>query len=131
MEKNLKYIYVCVCMKITQSCLTLQRHGLACQAALSMAFSRQEYWSGMLCPPPGNLPDPGIEPMGSIMLSSLPEESMSLLLSPAQVGGFFTTSATWGAGGICSKENLFIFTYIYIYIYIYYPFTVYCDLVEI
>ena len=28
-----------------------------------MGFSRQEYWSGLTCPPPGNLPDPGIEPL--------------------------------------------------------------------
>ena len=32
-----------------------------CQAPLSMGFSRQEYWSGLPCPPPGDLPDPGIE----------------------------------------------------------------------
>ena len=31
-------------------------------ASLSMGFSRQEYWSGLSCPPPGDLPDPGIEP---------------------------------------------------------------------
>ena len=36
---------------------------VACQAPLSMGFSRQEYWSGLPCPPPGNLPDPGIEPL--------------------------------------------------------------------
>ena len=35
---------------------------IACQATLSMGFSRQEYWGGLLFPPPGNLPDPGIEP---------------------------------------------------------------------
>ena len=46
-----------------------------------MEFSRQEYWSGLSCPPPGDLPDPGIEP--------------SSLMSPALAGGFFTTSATW------------------------------------
>ena len=33
------------------------------QALLSMGFSRQEYWSGLPCSPPGDLPDPGIEPM--------------------------------------------------------------------
>ena len=32
------------------------------QAPLSMGFSRQEYWSGLPCPPVGNLPNPGIEP---------------------------------------------------------------------
>ena len=36
---------------------------VACQALLSMGFSRQEYWSGLPCPPPGDLPDPGIKPV--------------------------------------------------------------------
>ena len=36
---------------------------IAHQAPLSMGFSRQEYWNGLPCPPPGNLPNPGIEPM--------------------------------------------------------------------
>ena len=52
------------------------------QAPLSMVFSRQEYWSGLLCPP-GDLPDPGIKPTS--------------LTSPALAGGFFTTIATWKA----------------------------------
>ena len=43
-----------------QLCATLW--AAACQAALSMGFSRQEYWSGLPCPSPGDLPDPGIEP---------------------------------------------------------------------
>jgi len=51
---------------------------IARQAPLSMGFSRQEYLSGLPYPPPGNLPDPGIEPtfpvapelqMGSLLLS--------------------------------------------------------------
>ena len=53
------------------------------QAPLSLEFSRQEYWHGLLCPLPVDLPDPGIEP-----------ES---LRSPALAGGFFITSATWEA----------------------------------
>ena len=48
---------------------------IACQLPLSMRFSRQEYRSGLLCPPPGDLPDPGIEPMS--------------LKSPAMACGFF------------------------------------------
>ena len=36
--------------------------GLACQAPLSMGFSRQEYWSGLTFPPPGLLPNEGIKP---------------------------------------------------------------------
>ena len=54
---------------------------VACQAPLSMAFSRPEYWSGVQCPPLGDLPDPGIEPAS--------------LTSPALAGGFFATSAAW------------------------------------
>ena len=53
------------------------------QTPLSMGFSRQEYWSGLLCLPPGDLPDPGIQPAS--------------LMSPALAGGFFTTSAAWEA----------------------------------
>ena len=36
---------------------------ITCQAPLSMGFSRQEYWSGLPCPPPGDLPHPEIEYM--------------------------------------------------------------------
>ena len=53
------------------------------QAPLSLGFSRQEYWSGLPCPPPGDLPDPGIE--------------SASLMSPALAGEFFTTSTTWKA----------------------------------
>ena len=56
---------------------------VACQAPQSMGFSRQEYWSGLLFPFPGDLPDPGIKPMS--------------LVSPALANGFFTTSTTWEA----------------------------------
>ena len=38
-----------------------------CQAPLSLGFSRQEYWSGLLCPPPGDLPDPRTEPTSSVL----------------------------------------------------------------
>ena len=53
---------------------------VAHQARLSMRFSRQEYWSGLPFPPPGDLPHPGIKP---ISLTSL-----------ALASGFFTTSTT-------------------------------------
>ena len=48
---------------------------VACQAPLSMGFSRQESWSGLPFPSPGDLPDPGIEP-GSLALQAdiLPSE---------------------------------------------------------
>ena len=48
---------------VTKSCPTLAiPWGVACQAPLSMGFSRQEYWSGLPFPSPRDLPDPGIEP---------------------------------------------------------------------
>ena len=52
-------------------------------APLFMKFSRQEHWSGLPCPPPGGLPESGIEPVS--------------LMSPALADGFFTTSTIWEA----------------------------------
>ena len=75
-----------LCAKSLQSCPTIANPWIvAHQAPLSMGFSRQEYWSGLLCPPPGDLPNPGMEPAS--------------LISPALAGGggFFITSATWEA----------------------------------
>ena len=56
---------------------------VARQTLLSMGFSKQEYWSGLPCPPPGDLPNPGTE--------------LTSLMSPALAGWFFTTTATWEA----------------------------------
>ena len=51
-------------VKVSQSCLTLATPWtVAHQAPLSMGFSRQEYWTGLPFLSPGDLPDPGIEPM--------------------------------------------------------------------
>ena len=52
---------------------------VAHQTLLSMGFSRQEYWSGLPCSPPGDLPDPGIEP---VSLGSPTLEVDSLPLAP-------------------------------------------------
>ena len=57
-------MYACCllcCFSCAQLCVILQT--AARQAPLSLGFSRQEYWSGLPCPPPGDLPDPGIEPV--------------------------------------------------------------------
>ena len=53
---------------VTKSCPTLGiPWTVACQAPLSMGFSRQEYWSGLPFPSAGDLPDPGIEPRSSAL----------------------------------------------------------------
>ena len=61
---------------------------VACQAPLS----KQEHWSGLLCPPPGDLPDTGIKPRS--------------LMSPAMTGGFFTTSATWESTTVIDPHSV-------------------------
>ena len=60
---------------VTKLCLTLMTPGtVACQAPLSMGFSRQECWSGLPFPSPVDLPDPGIEPGSpALQADSLPE----------------------------------------------------------
>ena len=62
------------CFSCVRLCATLWT--VACQAPLVMGFSGQEYWCGLLCPPPGDLPDPGMEPVS--------------LKSPALGGGSFS-----------------------------------------
>ena len=71
--------------KLLQLYLTLwdpmQPHSLS--GSSIHGILQKEYWSGLPCPPPGDLPNQGIEP--------------SSLTSPALADGFFTTSATWEA----------------------------------
>ena len=71
--------------KSLQSCLTISTLWMvAQQAPLSMRFFREEYWSGLPCPSPGDLPNPGSKPAS--------------LTPPALAGNvFFTTSTTWEA----------------------------------
>ena len=71
-----KSVCVCVHAKSLQSCPTLcdPMATVAHQAPLSVGFSRQKYWSGLPCPPPGDLPNPRTEPPS--------------LMSPALAGGF-------------------------------------------
>ena len=76
-----EFLLVCLCAVSTvfsASGLFVAPWTVACQSPLSIEFSRQEYWSGLPCAPPGDLPDPGIEPMSPA--------------SPALAGGFLTTA---------------------------------------
>ena len=91
------YEFKCGGGLVAKSCPTLATlWTVAFQAPLSMGFSRQEYWSGLPCPPPGDPPDPGIKTMSH--------------MSPALAGRFFTTSTTWEAlyydGVFCVLSHL-------------------------
>ena len=72
------YTYACV---ISRICLFVTSWTVARQTPLSTGCPRQEDWSGLPFPSPGDLPDPGIKPVTPVF--------------PALVGGFFT-SVTWG-----------------------------------
>ena len=70
---------VCVCYSLSSVQLFVIPWTVAGQAPLSLGFSRQEYWSGLPCPPPGDLPNPGIEPrspalQADSLLSEPPEK---------------------------------------------------------
>ena len=82
-ENDCWWTGACVLSDFSHTQLFATLWTVVCQAPLSMGLSRQEYWSGLSCPPPGDLPNPGTEP-----------ES---LMSPALAGMFFPTSATWEA----------------------------------
>ena len=81
-EKTSVYaLHVCLPSRFSRVRLFATVWTVAFQASLSMGFSIQEYWSGLPCPHPGDLPYPGIEPTS--------------LTSPALASRFFTTGATW------------------------------------
>ena len=87
-------------------CVYVYMDYIAHLAPLSMGFSRQEYWSGLPCSLPGDLPDPKTEPTS--------------LMSPVLAGEFFTTGSTWEAYiYMCVYIYIHTYTHIYIYIYIY------------
>ena len=53
---------LCMCAKSLQSCSTVCDPMDCSPPGFSVGFSREEYWSGLPCPPPGDPPDPGIDP---------------------------------------------------------------------
>ena len=74
---------MCVLSRFLRVRLFVTLWTVAPQASLSMGFSRQEYWNGLLCPPPEDLPHPGAKPVS--------------LMSPALADVFFPTSTPWEA----------------------------------
>jgi len=85
------YVHVCICVWMVRACAVLSRFNVSDsfvspwtvtpQTPVSVGVSRQECWSGLPFPPPGDLPDSGTEPVS--------------LLSSALAARFFTSSTTW------------------------------------
>ena len=81
-RSNTSFNLLCFRLFVSVLCLVVQSRPtlstpwtVAHQAPLSMGFSRQEYWSGLPCPPPGYLPNPGIQPRSpALQADSLPPE---------------------------------------------------------
>ena len=84
-EHTLAEVSVCACLVslFSRVQLFVVLWTIAHQVLLSMGISGKEYWSGLPCPSPGDLPNPGTEPTS--------------LMFPALAGSFFTTCATWEA----------------------------------
>ena len=90
---------------VAHSWLTLATPwSVACQAPLSMGFSRQEYWSGLPCPPPGDLPSLGIEPRSpALQVDVLPSQvvwatmEFSPETSSQRVYSWCPGAGLWGA----------------------------------
>ena len=107
--------HACVLSHFSHVWLFVMLWTVARQAPLSLGFSRQEYWSGLSFPSPGDLPDLGIK--------------LTSLISPAWTGRFFTTGATWEAwhdtwdsikdciwelGRFCSLLKIYLFIYLFL-----------------
>ena len=95
MISSLVCAYACVLCCFSYVWLFVTLWTVARLTHLSMGFSRQECWSELLCPPSGDIPDPGIEPAS--------------LISPALASRFFTTSVAW---------EVLPFTYLYSYAFL-------------
>ena len=89
-------VCVCTCVRVHAPSLShvwlfATHWTVTHQTPLSVGLSRQEYWSGWPCPPPGDLPDPGIEPVS--------------LLSSALAGGLFTTAPPGKPHKYCTSDK--------------------------
>ena len=75
---------------------------VAQQAPLSMGFSRQEHWSGLPCPPPGDLPDPGLEPSAPALQRWATREALPEWGASMKAPGPEATGAGFGAAAALS-----------------------------
>ena len=98
------YVFYCVWVlsHFSRVWLFVTLWTVACQAPLSMGFSRQEHCSGIPCTPLGDPPDPGIK------------NKPAFLMSSALADGFFTTSSTWEAQNLIYQNMQYYLTTIQI-----------------
>ena len=97
---NVATVRACVLSHFSHVRLCATLWTAACQAPLSMEFSRQEYWSGLLFPSPGDLPDPGIEPESHAL------QTDSLLTEPL---GKITMMNRMSKNTVSFKEVIYFF----------------------
>ena len=96
---SLSFFTCSMCAQLLSDSRTIAR-----QAPLSMGFSRQEYWSGLPCPPPGGLPHPGMEPRSpALQADSSPSEPPATLPGLTRESAISCRSARqlrhWGLAG--------------------------------
>ena len=92
---------MCVCSHFSRVRFFETLWTVARQAPLSMGFSRQEYWSGLPCPPAGNLPNPGIESKSSALqvdslLSEPPGKPKNTGVGRLSPGDLPNSGMNWG-----------------------------------
>ena len=87
---------------------------VACQDPLSIGFSRTEYWSGLPCPPPANLPNPGIEPKSPALqadcLLSEPSTHMRIIYSCPFIQISPQALCFWPQSDLCVLSESLLFT---------------------
>ena len=99
---------VCVCVCLNCARLFVTSWTIAHQASLPIKFSRQEYWSGLPFPSPGDLPDPGFEPVSpALQADALPSELhlLSLVISHHPYRTFVKLFPIWED---CSLPGLWL-----------------------
>ena len=90
-------LFVCVCYSLSHAQLFATPWTVAHQAPLSMGFSKQEYWSGLPFPPPGDLANPGIEPKSPAL------QADSFLSEPPGKLSFYLLRPKWA--GACARTS--------------------------
>ena len=112
---------------VTQSCLTLcDPWTVACQAPLTREFFRQEYWSGLPCLSPGDLPKPGIEP--SYPTLQVFKTSKSIKCPYWENGDILSSNHCWCPAHNSSAFFFFSPGYLHMHVHSFFSVSVWCSL---